>query len=581
MRLTQLACYVEQFKYLGVTGIALLVACAPQPPTPSPGHLSTQNLPPTPKANHIPTPVHQVPFVPPPQAAAPLETYTVVVNGIAVRDLLFALARDAGMNLDIHPNVTGAVTLNAIQQTLPQILERIASQVDLLYKIEGTSLSIRPDTPYLNIYKIGYVNIARESSNEMTLATQIISNVDRVNISQTGGTGGSSGTASASTSGSGENNSTTKIKNVSNNYFWQTLSNNIHAILGQATTAGTGGATQSMTSGNNLVRSSNDVIVNPESGVLSVRATSRQHKEIQKFIDQVVRGVQRQVLIEATVAEVRLNDQYQAGVDWKRISGDYSYSQSTLAGNIATDPYYAISYNNANSVLGNVSATVRMLEQFGSVKVLSSPKIMALNNQSAILKVVDNLVYFTFAAPTITNPTNTSGISSVNLTLENVATPRFLPVGLMMNVTPQVGDDDVITLNVRPTISRVIGFVNDPTPSLAKAGVISRIPEIQVREVESILKVANGDIAIIGGLMQDTIDQKNDGVPTLSRLPVVGDLFSFRNDTYAKTELVIFLRPVVIKNASLNSPELREYQRYLPDPNNPDVAPPTGLTQPQ
>lgn len=581
MRLITLVRYLGQFKHLsfGMTGIALLTACAPQPPTPSPGHLSTQSLPPTPKANHIPPPVHQVPFVPPPQAAAPLETYTVVVNGIAVRDLLFALSRDAGMNLDIHPNVTGAVTLNAIQQTLPQILERIASQVDLLYKIEGTHLSIRPDTPYLNIYKVGYVNIARESSNEMTLATQIISNVDRVNISQTGGSGGSSGTASASTSGSGENNSTTKIKNVSNNYFWQTLSNNIHAILGQATT--TGGATQITSSSNNLVRSSNDVIVNPESGVLSVRATSRQHKEIQKFIDQVVRGVQRQVLIEATVAEVRLNDQYQAGVDWKRISGDYSYSQNTLAGNMANDPYYAISYNNANSVLGNVSATVRMLEQFGSVKVLSSPKIMALNNQSAILKVVDNLVYFTFAAPTIQNPANTGGITSVNLTLENVATPRFLPVGLMMNVTPQVGDDDVITLNVRPTISRVIGFVNDPTPSLAKAGVVSRIPEIQVREVESILKVANGDIAIIGGLMQDTIDQKNDGVPILSRLPMVGDLFSFRNDGYSKTELVIFLRPVVIKNASLNSPELREYQRYLPDPNNPDVAPPTGLTQPQ
>lgn len=581
MRFKQLARYVGKFKSLGfgMTSVALLVACAPQPPTPSPGHLSTQNLPPPPKSNHIPTPVHQVPFVPPPQAAAPLETYTVVVNGIAVRDLLFALSRDAGMNLDIHPNVTGSVTLNAIQQTLPQILERIASQVDLLYKIEGTNLSIRPDTPYLNIYKVGYVNIARESSNEMTLATQIISSVDRINISQTGGTGGSSGSASASASGSGENNSTTKIKNVSNNYFWQTLSNNIHAILGQATA--TGSTTQTMSSGNNLVRSSNDVIVNPESGVLSVRATSRQHKEIQKFIDQVVRGVQRQVLIEATVAEVRLNDQYQAGVDWKRISGDYSYTQSTLAGNVATDPYYAASYSNANSPLGNVSATVRMLEQFGSVKVLSSPKIMALNNQSAILKVVDNLVYFTFSSPTITNPTSTGGISNISLSLENVATPRFLPVGLMMNVTPQVGDDDVITLNVRPTISRVIGFVNDPTPSLAKAGVVSRIPEIQVREVESILKVSNGDIAIIGGLMQDTIDQRNDGVPTLSRLPLIGDLFSFRNDTYSKTELVIFLRPVVIKNASLNSPELREYQRYLPDSNHPDVAPPTGLTQPQ
>ena len=249
---------------------------------------------------------------------------------------------------------------------------------------------------------------------------------------------------------------------------------------------------------------------------MTIRATHKQHEEIQRFVDQVLANVQKQVLIEATIAEVQLSDQYQVGVDWQAISGSgsFTYKQSFIGANLANPPFYSFGYHNPTSRLGDLSATVRLLEQFGKVKVLSSPKIMALNNQTAILKVVDNIVYFT---------TDIEINDSQNSTRETITTEiNTVPVGLVMSLTPQISDNDVVTLNIRPTISRIINFKADPNPILAEAGTVNLIPEIQVREMESVLKINNGDIAIIGGLMEDVIDQKTQGVPVLSKLPLIG-----------------------------------------------------------
>jgi general secretion pathway protein D len=235
--------------------------------------------------------------------------------------------------------------------------------------------------------------------------------------------------------------------------------------------------------------------------------------------------------------------------------------------NLSGTPIYGITYRNANSIIGDITATIRLLEQFGNVKVLSSPKLMVLNNQTAILKVVDNVVYFTMKVEY--NETDTRTRQSYTTTINTV------PVGLVMNVTPQISDNDMVTLNVRPTISRILRYTPDPNPTLAQGGTENLIPEIQVREIESVLRVNNGNVAIIGGLMEDTTTQNKTGVPLLSDLPWVGDLFSYRDDQYSKTELVIFLRPVVVKDASIQG-DLKEYQPYLPS-QQPPRNPPTGL----
>jgi len=530
--------------------ITLLNSCAPQAPKPSPGHLSNKDISPAPKTD-IPEPVQQLPFVPPPEPQPPLETYTVVVDNVPIDKLLFALARDAGLNVDIHPGIRGTVTLNAINQTLPQLLERIAKQVDLRYQIEDDYLTISPDLPYRRLYKVGYVNMSRKSTSELEVSTQLISELD------TNASGGSS-----SRSGGRNNDSTTRIVNESNNRFWESLTANITAILASDLTQ------EGQTAEENL---KNNVIVNAESGIISVRATAKQHQAIQRFLDQVITNAQRQVLIEATIAEVKLSDRYQAGIDWSRIDGDFSYIQALTSANLGNQPFYSFEYNNTHSQFGNLSATVRLLEQFGTVKVLSSPKIMALNNQTAVLKVVENTVYFT----TEVNITSQADVGF----LETFSTiVNTVPVGLIMSITPQISDNEVVTLNIRPTISRIVDFKNDPNPVLAQAGVTSPIPEIQVREMESVLKINNGDVAIIGGLMQDTVNKTQNSVPVLSKIPLLGDLFTYRDELYEKTELVIFLRPVVIKEASLKG-DLQDYQIFLPQ-DKPEPQAPTGFIQP-
>lgn len=262
-------------------------------------------------------------------------------------------------------------------------------------------------------------------------------------------------------------------------------------------------------------------------------------------------------MIEATVVEVELNDQYKLGVDWTLIANGagWSVNQALLGTNLSEEPFSLLTYADPDTRHGDLTANIGMLRQFGDVKVLSSPRIMAINNQTALLKVVDNLVYFTIEADTTTS----QGIANTTFT----STVHTVPVGFVMSVTPQINDTDTVILNIRPTISRVTGFVQDPNPSLAPFNIESSIPQIQVREMDSLLRINSGQTAVLGGLIQDSVDLNRSGTPVLSELPGIGDAFSYRDNHVNRTELVIFLRPRVIREASLGG-ELADYQRYLP-----------------
>ena len=475
-----------------------------------------------------------------------LETYTVVVNQVPIRELLFSMARDADLNLDIDNDITGKITMNAIDQTLPKILERIESQANITYIVEGDTIKVKADKPYLYTYDIDYLNISRSSEGEVSVSTEI--GATSTGIQTTGGGGGG-----ASAGSGGENNANSKIKNKSTNEFWKTITKNISAILNEEVTAGT------------QIKTSNNVIVNREAGVIAIVTTSKKHKIIKKFIDHVVGSVKRQVLIEVTIAEVRLSDSYQAGIDWSIISDTAVVGgntvvtkgglQNVIGGSLGSAPFFQLA--TAGTLNGNpLNITLKALETFGDVKVLSSPKVMALNNQTAILKVVDNEVFFT------TNVEVDAGTVNQNSTVVIDTDINTVPIGIVMAVTPYIDADNFVTLNVRPTISRIIRTVNDPNPLLAEQGVVSSIPVIQVREIDTMLKIKNRETAVIGGLMQDQINKENRGVPFLSSIPLIGALFSYTEEEFIKSELVIFIRPVVIENASLDG-DLAEYKKYL------------------
>lgn len=541
----------------------------------------------------IPKPVTKNLYLPAPVPKAKESVYSIVVYDTPVKEVLFAIARDSQLNIDIHPAIQGRVTLNAVDQTLTAILERLSKQVDLTYKMQANVLIITPDQPVLRAYKVDYVNMSRDTAGFIGADGQISSASQSSNIT---------GTVS-NRSGNGVNNSSrTSVTSESKSHFWETLEANIKDLLAETDKEVMIGRTSSspLASGGGQSSGSSEapvaadakslalereamkneyktlfaatVISNREAGVISVRGTNKQHEKVQEFLDKVLNSAKRQVLIEATIVEVRLNDGFQAGIDWHRLnnpgSSGFTFQQSMTpqitgsASNTAASAGLIASYLNPVSSIGNIAASISLLKQFGDTKVLSSPKLMVLNNQTAVLKVVDNLVYFTVQVQDslVANAGSSKTIST---------TPNTVPVGVVMSVTPQISDVGVVNINVRPTISSLIKYIPDPNPSLFGSDgkpltSYQGIPEIRIREMESLLQIISGNTAVLGGLMQDEIKSNTDKVPGLSDIPGVGKVFMGRNDNNAKTELVIFLRPTVISSASLESDELASYKQYLP-----------------
>jgi len=561
------------FRTVGTLAVALglLTGCGLPPQQPSEAHL---RAPSEPVEGKIPPPVQLAPLLPEPKPTTRAETYSVVVHNVPVQDLLFALARDAQVQIDINSDVSGNVTLNAIDQTMPQLLERIARQVDMRYEMKSGTLVIQRDTPFLRVYRIDYVNLSREGSVTGTLSSSVTGSV-----TQGGASGGGGGDQS---------NSVATIKAESKNKFWESLEQNIKEILREtdklvpapapaaaaapAKPAAGAQPTQVASVGPGTVyREAASVIANREAGVMTVRATSRQHEKIQEFLDKVMVSARRQVQIEATVVEVELNNNYQRGIDWSFMNGPWNIGQSQRSFNF--NPLN-IPGSSGGLTIGYTSASLlvnlRLLEQFGSVRVLSSPSISALNNQIATLKVVDNVVYFDVKAQQ-SQQVN----SGVLATYET--TPRTVPVGLTMSVVPQVSEDGTISLLVRPSISRVVRFVTDPNPALVD--VQNQVPEIRTREMESVLRLQEREIGVLGGLMQDARSSTEGGIPGLRQVPGLGQLLAQQDESAQKSELVIFLRATIIRDASIEG-DYRGYRSYLPTdgfldaPNPQQVAPP-------
>lgn len=592
--------------------LGLLACAAPPSPPASNSHLRPAPIVP----GSPPEFASAAPLPKPPRPSPKQEVYSVVMQNVNVQDLLFALARDAKLNVDIHPSIAGAVTMNVRDQTLVEILERVARQVDLRYEMQGRNLSILPDTPYLKNYRVDYPNIQRDSSTNVTTST---------NVASTGTAPGSSA------GGSGSNASTSVITNTSNNRFWETLTANVRdllretdkvlpdanatgaaanaaaaappvptqivsAVLGSAAggapargVAAGSGAAPAGAGGRSQFREAASVIASPETGNISVRATQSQHAKVGEFLDRVMRSARMQVLIEATIVEVDLSSRFQQGIDWSLVRPGGTITDPGLTIR-PTGPSVGLQTGGLVSGLLTLTRTdtnffdgrdltmmLSMLESFGTLRVLSSPKISVLNNQSSVLKVVDNKVYFSIDV-TAGTPAS-AGVAAVPATYRS--TINTVPIGFLMTVTPQVSESHEVTLNLRPTISRITGYAVDPNPGLIPNSVINRIPEVQTREMESVLRVRSGGVAILGGLMQDSRNNNSDEVPGLNRLPLIGNLFKFRDEGSKKTELVIFLRPTVLQDPTLEG-DFKNFRSTLEDASAAmDVSPtPAGMGLP-
>lgn len=578
------------------------------------------------------------------------EVYTITVTDMSVRDLLFTLAQEANYNIDVYPGISGRVTLSAIDQTLPQILNRVANQVGIRYEIDGQNIIVSPDRPYLKVYRIDYVNVSRKSLSTNKVSTHLSTQVSTADTD----------VALMGTGGDAEpNQSQTVLSYEVSNDFWKNLEINIEAILGVnvekndtiiraaldlddpmlggapqtigAAPAGFGPGTPAFGGGPavSLADEGGVVTMNPEAGVVTIVATAKQHERIQKYLDSVMDSVHRQVLIESTVVEVELNEAFQKGVDWAQLysralglaasgvmggAGNFIdnlanrnvLTQSTTAANGITTPgnfvggtgsvmtipqslsnYFSLTAGTAGKN-GAVLATIKALESFGTTKVLSSPKIMALNNQPAVLKVVRNQVFFTLKSGSSTSSSSTGTTGEAVVASQPIYDTQIhtVPEGLVMTVTPQVSEDGIVSLNVRPTISKISEWVNDPNPALAplniqtgiRSQIVNRIPVMEIKEMETMMRVHSGQVAIMGGLMQDSMSKGESNVPMLSKLPGVGHLFQNEARATKKTELVVFLRPVVISHGKPRGGGMVAGHRHLAKATGKAVEPRKRIT---
>jgi general secretion pathway protein D len=332
-----------------------------------------------------------------------------------------------------------------------------------------------------------------------------------------------------------------------------------------------------------VVQAKSFVSINKQAGIISVFANSRQHKLIRNYLEQVRASVSTQVLIEAKVVEVTLADAFKTGINWRTLTqralnaaAPLGISSTTSTGTTTTtlptigSPFSAFTTATSGALTlsylnSDVNVLMSLIKEFGTVRALSSPRLTVLNNQTAVLKVAENEVYFNTTIQTTVN----NGVSSTNYT----STMHTVPIGLVMTVQPQINlETDDITLGLRPTISRIARRVNDPavdlTAAAAGTSITSAVPVVEVREMDSVVTIPSGRTIIMGGLMQERAQKDQQAIPGASDIPLLGNLFKAQSDNIATTELVVFIRATVIKEPEKSiAPTDRDlYQKFTRDP---------------
>jgi len=476
-----------------------------------------------------------------------------VSEKVPVKDVLFQLAQQAGVDIEIDPRIAGGIIFSANEAPFLEVVDRIARQAGLRYSVDNNVVRVRVDTPFMKTYDVPYITQTRETTSEVAISTQLSSGAV--------GEGGAQG---------GDTSSSSTISGEATSDVYAQLETSLTNILRNTSPSGLNQA-----QGDNQQR----VMVTPQSGTISVYGTEKQHKVVEKYLRRVRQAIGAQVLIQAKIVEVDLNRRFQSGVNWSALgdqlaaSVDFDNIASSAAGT-ATSGVATLTFDG-----DNFNAVLNLLGQFGTTRTLSSPRVTVMNNQSAILKVAENEVFFELDAE------EEEDEDTGETTLEIDSEIRTVPVGLVMAVRPAIDlDANRVTLTLRPTVSRVDRFVEDPAVALISqqlagvgADVQSQIPVVETREIDSVLDMQSGQTAIMGGLMQERTTNEDSGVPGLSQIPWIGRAFKQRDETTDVVELVILLNARIVRNARPDNADSRVYQNYTNDPRPLSLPDDTGV----
>lgn len=491
--------------------------------------------------------------------------FNISVYGADAREFFLGLVADSDYNVIVHPGVRGQIAVDLKNVTLQETLEAVRDVYGYDYKKTAAGYIVYPAEPMSRMYHVDYLNFVRNGRSETRVSSGQNSQVQRgggfggqqtvqqQNSSANPMSGGGyfgQGSAGAQPDGdesgagatdcrslqAAENPPASRygatrglpimpgsvIATTSNSHFWRELKQALAIVVCDAEGA--------------------NFVVNQQSGLVIVHAFPKQLREVERFLDAMRREVNRQVVLEAKILEVELKDGYQAGIDWATVirAGE----QATLTS--LTGPVAALgaakSLGGALTLgvnMGDFNAFVELLETQGNVNTLSSPRVSTLNNQKAVIKVGSDEFFVTEITNTIIsgNGQNTASTPTIGLT------PFFS--GIALDVTPQIDDRGEVTLHIHPSVSEV----TDREKHITIGGNDQVLPLAfsSVRESDSVVHARNGQIVVIGGLMQNVEKNDRQGVAWLSRLPWLGTLFRRGTGDFRKSELVILLKPTVIE----------------------------------
>lgn len=479
--------------------------------------------------------------------------FDLTSDEVPARSFFLGLVDETPYNMMVHPEVEGTIDLQLRDVTVPEVMDLVRRVYGYEYERDGHNFMVTPARMQSRIYEVNYLNVRRSgessmrvSSGEPTgLGTDTTTDRDAMRTTQR--------------SSRGAPRASSQIETHSDADFWGNLAETLRAMVG-----GDGGRS---------------VMVDPQAGLVMVRAMPGELREVASYLEAAQVSLQRQVVLEAKIIEVRLSSANQAGIDWVALSR----SSSRLVGGgqfglrdgatrafdsggefnprILTEPSNDSQFGfgsmfAAAAVTDDFAALIRLLDTQGDVEVLSSPRVSTINQQKAVIKVGSDEFFVTDVRSQ--RDVGVTGGSSRGIDVE--LTPFFS--GISLDVTPQISSDGFVTLHVHPAVSEV----TDQTRTLTVAGEQQTLPLAfsSVRESDSVVRARHGQVVVIGGLMQDETVRRRAQSGFLGDIPLLGNLFQQRGDQRRQTELVILLRPLIVDDDSDWSQALEGFDRFAP-----------------
>lgn len=461
-----------------------------------------------------------------------------------LKQALLKVARSLGINLRMSATVKERMAFHATNESFIDVINDLSSIFGWRYKIEGNRIFVDDDKPYFKLYEVHFLNISRDLSSSISTNSRVLSSVED---------------GASADSVSEANGSSSVVNTNSNGNFWVELEANLKEILSDK---------GSMT-------------IHKQAGIISVTAPHSVHKLVGAYLDKLKETCAAQVVIEAKIVEVSLNKEFRGGINWSSLRENFILGAPMGAAVSSEAAFNPIAGSKDLFTVGinkkkyGIAGILHAIEKFGSVRTLSNPRITIMNNQTGIIKVAKQEVYFNLRYDN-RYQTNVNGPNRESI-YSNIKT---VPIGLIFSVHPVINmETGEVILTLRPTISKVSGYREDPSVAFKNisysksndgeqdTSVSNMVPVVETREMDSVLKVKSGDIVVMGGLMTESTSRTRSGLPHASKVPMFGDVVGANTEENQVSEIIIFLRASIIKSgfSSVLKKDKSIYKKFMID----------------